>query len=193
MDYQEFFRERYEREEDPWHFGTCPFEKIRHAAMIEFALTMRPRAALDLGAGEGHFLERLLIRAPGLRATGVELDARAQARCRTRLERYGADVIQADLLGYLASPAGDPFDVAICGDVLYYLTPEIVTEQVQPGLVRRLRPGGGLVVSYADVNDHQWTVDVFLGRFRLARQVYIKPVQDPPPWPWMVSLLVLEG
>ena len=42
MDYQDFFRERYERE-DPWHFGSCPFEKIRHDAMIEFALSLRPR------------------------------------------------------------------------------------------------------------------------------------------------------
>lgn len=192
MDYQSFFRERYEQE-DPWHFGSCPFEGTRHAAMIEFALSLHPRAVLDLGCGEGHFLERLLGRAPGVKATGVEIDANAIARCRARLARFGARLVRADLLGFLNSPVEASFDAAFCGDVLYYLAPEVVAGQVVPGVAQRLRPGGGLVVSYADVNDHQWTVEVFRGRFRLARQVYIKPVQDPPPWPWMVSLLVLEG
>ena len=165
MDYQSFFRERY-AQEDPWHFGSCPFEKIRQDAMIEFALSMRPQDTLDLGCGEGHFLGRLLSKAPGIKATGVEMDTNAISRSRSRLARFEARLVQADLLDFVNSPVEESFDAIFCGDVLYYLTPEVVAGQVVPGVVQRLRPGGGLVVSYADVNDHQWTVEVFRDRFR---------------------------
>lgn len=203
MDYREFHRQKYEVE-DPWHYGTSLYEKVRHAAMVEFVLARQPRAVLDLGCGEGHFLARLLNHAPGLRATGVEVDPAAAARCRERLaerqlesgagsfEESRVEILCADLFDFL-SPAGGArnavYDAVVCGDVLYYLPPASVARQVVPGVASLLSPGGGLVVSYADINDHAWTVDVFRTRFRLEQQVYIRPLPDPPPWPWMVALL----
>ena len=195
MDYQEYFRQKYEQE-DPWRFGSCPFEKTRHAAMSELALLKAPRRLIDLGCGEGHFLAYLLTRAPHLEVTGVELEPAAAARCRTRLAGSRAEIIAADLLAFLAARRPQDqgaYDVAVCGDVLYFLPPETVAGTVVPAVARLLRPKGGLVLSYADVNDHDWSVQVFLGRFRSLKQLYIKPLQDPPPWPWLVALLEADG
>lgn len=195
LDYRETFRRAYDAV-DPWHFGDSPFEKTRHDAMSRFALTLSPRRALDLGCGEGHFLENLFGHDPGIEATGVELDGRAAARARDRLNRYKADIVHADLLDYLAGQGPgvrQSFDVAFCGDVLYFLTPDVVSRQVVPVVADLLKPGGGVVLSYADVNNHEWSTDVFLSRFRLVHSVYIRPEQEPPPWPWRVTLMALEG
>lgn len=195
MDYKEYFRRIYEVE-DPWHYGTSLFEKVRFGAMTEFALACSPETVLDLGCGEGHFLEYLLRRAPGLRVTAVELEPVAAARCQARLAQYGVSLHVMDLVDFLAPrrPADSGlYDVAVCGDVLYYLPPQVVSTQVVPGVAHLVRSGGGLVLSYADANDHEWSLKVFRSRFKLEKRVYIKPVQDPPPWPWMVALLAKEG
>lgn len=195
MDYVEYYRQKYQVE-DPWHFGDSPYEKVRHAAMIEFVRHLNPKRVLDLGCGEGHFLSRLISRAPGIRAVGVELNEQAALRCRARLTGHPVEIVSSDLLDYLSKPpepASARFDVAVCGDVLYHLSPGVVRERVLPTLPAFLRPGAGLVLSYADVNDHDWTVDVFKGRFTLTHSVYVRPMCAPPPWPWMVALLILEG
>lgn len=195
MDYVDFYRRMYESE-DPWHFGTSPFEAVRHAAMIEFALSLSPRRVLDLGCGEGHFLGRLLARPGSIEAIGVELDERAARRCRDRLAGFEAQIVTSDLLDYLAHPPGRPeqlCDVAVCGDVLYHLAPEVVRQRVVPALPGFLTRKGGLVISYADVNDHAWTVEVFKSHFALKHSVYIRPLVQPPPWPWVVALMTLEG
>lgn len=195
MDYRETFRRAYDTI-DPWHFGESPFEKVRHDAMSRFALTLRPRRVLDLGCGEGHFLENLFGHEPGIEAIGVELDDRAAARARDRLNRFRADIVHADLLDYLANQGPETrqsFDVVFCGDVLYFLSPAVVSQQVVPAVAGLLRPGGGVVLSYADVNSHEWSTDVFFSHFRTIHSLHVRPEQEPPPWPWRVTLMALEG
>lgn len=195
MDYADYFRRMYDRE-DPWSFGSSPFEKIRHSAMAEFILSLSPRRVLDLGCGEGHFLQHLLARSPEIRAVGIELEPRAAQRCRERLAGFRAEIIVSDLLDFLAGhPAGSggPYDAIVCGDVLYFLNPETVAGRVAPAVKALLRPSGGLVLSYADVNSHEWTVDIFARLLTMRHAVYIRPMQEPPPWPWMVALLTREG
>lgn len=191
MDYASILREKY-REEDPWHYATCLYERVRHAAMAEFALAAEAQRVLDLGCGEGHFLGYLLDRAPYLEAVGVELEPAAAARARTRLAHRRVTLYTQDLADFLAEAAGQ-FDVAVCGDSLYYLAPDYVAARVVPGVARLLRPGGRLVVSYADVNDHGWTVEVFRPRFNLLRRIDLRPFQQPPPYPWVVALLEVVG
>lgn len=193
MDYKGFFQEKYHQTEDPWHFETSLYERVRHAAMTEFALAQSPQRILDLGCGEGHFLSHLLARSPKIEATGVELVSLAAERCRSRLSNFSVQVWEMDLLDYLAQEHETRFDLCICGDVLYYLTPEVVRDRVLPGLDSIVRPGGAIIISYADVNNHDWLTEVFAQRFRLDKQVYIKPMQEPPPWPWVVTLFRVEG
>lgn len=190
--YEEMCRE-YARE-DPWSYGTCLYEKSRHAVMTEFALAGAPRSVLDLGCGEGHFLAHLLAKKPGLRATGVELVPEAAARCRSRLAGYDAAIHTADLLDFLAAPpAGLQADAVICGDVLFLLPPELVSTRVVPGVAALLPPEGPLVISSAGMHDDKrWTVDAFTDRFRLVREMHLQPLIDPPPCTWYVSLLTKE-
>lgn len=199
MDHKEYLRWLYGAV-DPWHYGDSPFEKVRHDAMSRLALTLKPHRVLDLGCGEGHFLENLLEHAPDIQAVGVEYDERAAARARNRLNRFRVELVNTDLLDYLAEPRTEKrqsFDVVFCGDVLYYLCPPLssvdVAQRVVPGITALLRPQGGLVLSYTDVNSHKWTADIFLDRFRVVKSMSVHPEQKPPPWPWMIMLMVSEG
>lgn len=192
MDYKEFSHQIYQTE-DPWHFGTSLFEKARHAAMVEFVLANNPSKVIDLGCGEGHFLEHLLRKASAIEASGVELESKAATRCQKRLSSYPkTKIITADLLDFLQEEPGELFDTVVCGDVLYYLPPDIVAAKVVPAIAHLVRKHGDLVISYADINDHSWNVEIFQSHFRIEKQVYIKPVQNPPPWPWMVALLTVK-
>jgi 2-polyprenyl-3-methyl-5-hydroxy-6-metoxy-1,4-benzoquinol methylase len=164
--------------------------------MAEFALARQPRTVLDLGCGEGHFLEGLLRQAPSLHVTGVDVEPVAAERCRARLAGHHAEILCRDLFDFLSPAERDrraQYDVAVCGDVLYYLPPKEVARLDVPGIASLLSAGGSLVVSYADVNDHAWSVEVFRSAFKVEKEVYIKPVQEPPPWPWMAALLTLGG
>ncbi len=187
MEYQNYFAERY-KSEDPWLFETSLYEKVRHAAMVEFATAGSPRTVLDLGCGEGHFLTRLLKKAPELAVTGVELIPVAAERCRQRLAGFSHNIITSDLIDYLKSQELEIFDVVVCGDVLYYLEPSVVQEVVIPQIRRHLKPAGSVVLSYTDVNDHGWLFDLFAAGFVAKEQIYIKPGINPPPWPWVVAL-----
>lgn len=191
---REEIRRLYEVE-DPWRFGTNVYEKIRHAALAELVMEGAPRRVLDLGCGEGHFLGALLRRAPYIKAVGVELIPEAAARCRKRLSPYNAIIHTADALDFLSPKtvrAHGDFNAVVCGDVLYYIPPRLLAKVVVPG-VALLNPKGRLIVSSAGLHDDKkWTVDSFLGRFRLAYQMHLEPIIDPPPCTWMISLLTPE-
>lgn len=194
MKNRDYFQKIY-KNNDPWHYASDPFERIRLEAMVEFVSLINPGTLLDLGCGEGHFLEHLLNRMPKVKVTGVEFAPTAAERCRSKFSPTNVEVIVSDLLSYLESARKNRkvFDMIICSDVLYFLDPDLVSKRVVRRLASMLTPGGGLIICYADINDHQWTLDVFRGKFRVVRQVYLKPMQKPPPAPFMISLLTLKS
>jgi 2-polyprenyl-3-methyl-5-hydroxy-6-metoxy-1,4-benzoquinol methylase len=99
---------------------------------------------LDLGCGGGRNGE-MLKRAGAREVVGVELDAKAAAEARKRLDR----VCECDLARLDPAELGDePFDAILASDVLEHL---VDAEGVLARAVTRLRPGGAVVVSLPNV------------------------------------------
>jgi 2-polyprenyl-3-methyl-5-hydroxy-6-metoxy-1,4-benzoquinol methylase len=99
---------------------------------------------LDLGCGGGHN-GAMLKKAGAREVVGVELDAKAAAQARKRLDR----VCECDLAHLDPTELGDaPFDAILASDVLEHLSD---AEGVLALAVTRLRPGGAVVLSLPNV------------------------------------------
>jgi len=107
-------------------------------AMLRLADVRAGDVVYDLGAGDG----RIVIaaaRLPGVRAVGIELDARKVAEAR-------ANVARAGLAGRVEIRHGDVFDADLGGAsvVTLFLFPEI-NARLAPKLRRELGPGARIV------------------------------------------------
>ncbi len=136
---------QFGRREDPFGYGTSPYERARLEAM-EAALPVRLESALECGCAEGHFTERLARRAG--RTTSVDISSIALARAKARAP--GARYVQADLLAWEPGEDG-PYDAVVLGDVLYYLDRPGVAEEFGAFFTRAaawVRPGGRLILAH---------------------------------------------
>jgi len=107
-------------------------------AMLQLADVRAGDVLYDLGAGDG----RIVIAAArkyGIRAVGIELDARKVAEAR-------ANVARAGLAGRVEIRQGDVFDTDLreASVVTLFLFPEI-NERLLPKLRAELRPGARIV------------------------------------------------
>lgn len=109
-----FFTER----EDPYRFRTSPFNAARFKSM-EAALGERSyRRALEIGASQGDFTERLAPRTDHLIA--LEVSAVAGRRAQDRLAAFDQVKWVCDDIRTW-SPSRAEFDLIVLADVLYYL------------------------------------------------------------------------
>lgn len=136
---------QFGRREDPFGYGSAPYEKARLEAM-EAALPARLESALECGCAEGHFTERLARRAG--RVTSVDISSIALARAKARAP--SARFVEGDLLTWEPGEDG-PYDAVVLGDVLYYLDrPGVAAEFAAffPRAAAWLRPGGRLILAH---------------------------------------------
>lgn len=96
-------------------------------------------AVLDVGCGQGQFLE--LLTAADIAAQGVDSDARMVAHCHAK----GLSVAGADLFAYLAEQR-DHFDGIFSSNVIEHLAAGEVLRFIQLSYAA-LKPGGVLVLA----------------------------------------------
>jgi 2-polyprenyl-3-methyl-5-hydroxy-6-metoxy-1,4-benzoquinol methylase len=115
---------------------------------------------LDVGCGAGEVGDAARRSRPGLEVCGIERDARAAGRARTRLDRvFEADA--ADALDSLVA-SGETFDAFLLADVLEHLPDPVAVLRA----CRRLaRPGATLVASVPNVTHLSLVRDLVRGRF----------------------------
>jgi SAM-dependent methyltransferase len=129
------------------------FDTFVHDLLVRTVAERRPRRVLDVGCGAGLQLAGVLEAAPAATGVGVDVDAGAAAlAARTLRERGLADratVATVDVRNALAEgpggPLGEPFDLALLANVVYYLPPRerVPLLRAVAGL---LAPGGTLLV-----------------------------------------------
>lgn len=153
---------QFGRREDPFAYGSTPYEKTRLDAMESALAGRRWGRVLEAGCAEGHFTERLLRLAD--RVTALDISAVALARARRRAP--AADLAEADLLAW-EPRAGERYDAIVLGDVLYYLDrPGVAVEfgELFARVASWLRPGGRLLLA------HGFAGDLELARRRSFRE-----------------------
>lgn len=99
----------------------------------------RCKRVLDVGCGEGQFLE--LLRAEGVDAAGIDVDQGMVARCHQK----GLDVTKADLFEYLPQHQGE-FDGIFCSNLIEHLSAQEAIRFTQLAC-GSLRAGGVFLVA----------------------------------------------
>ena len=138
---------QFRRREDPFAYGSAPYELRRLEAMDEALSDRRWPRALEAGCAEGHFTEKLARRAERVLALDISAVALERARRRAPAARFA----RADLLDW-APPPGERFDLIVLGDVLYYLDRPGVAAEFEalfPRVAGWLAPGGRLLLAHA--------------------------------------------
>ncbi len=108
---------------------------------------------LDIGSGEGYFLE--LLAARGVSGVGIDHSERAVAAARKR----GMQAILGDPFAHLRAEEGT-FDGIFCCHVIEHFPPERAQELI--GLAaRRLAPGGLLVLVTPNVGNIEVLSEIF--------------------------------
>ena len=144
---------QFGKREDPFAYGTTPYEAARLEAMDKALGNAPIGAALEVGCAEGHFTARLAARA----ARVIALDISSVALERAR-KRAPAAFIEADLMTWDPGMFA-PFDAIVLGDVLYYLDRPGVSEEFAalfPRVASWLKPGGRLLLAHGYAGDGEF-------------------------------------
>ena len=136
-----YFDALYARAPDPWDFATSAYEHAKYDATLAALGERRFARGLEAGCSIGVLTERLAERCDELVAVDVAQVAVDAARARLA-GRAEVHVCRASLPEQW--PAGS-FDLVVASEVLYYLDRRTLRDELLPGLVARLRPGGVLL------------------------------------------------
>jgi SAM-dependent methyltransferase len=136
----------------PYEIKASPHSS--HGVLLSWLAAARPGRVLDVGCSDGRF--GALVREQGHRVVGV--DVTKHEGIGERLDGF----VEADLNDGLPAELGDGFDVIVAADVLEHT--------IDPGsllddLVRRLSPGGSILVSVPNISHWYPRGRVAIGRF----------------------------
>jgi len=107
--------------------------------LIKRMLQKEKGRLLDVGCGDGFFLEQLI--AMGFECVGLEPSTQAAELCQARVGPLGGQVHCQEIRDYHPT---DPFDVVVCGEVLEHVEDDV---DMLIHIHRLLRPGGTLVLT----------------------------------------------
>lgn len=130
---------------------------LRYDIVARELAKIAPKRVLEIGCGQGALGARLAVRADYI---GVEPDIRSFTTARARIEALGGTVVNgtdADV------PEGSPFDVVCAFEVLEHIEDDRVA---LADWVRRVRPGGRLVLSVPAFQARFGPMDSFAGHYR---------------------------
>ncbi len=131
---------------------------------------------VDLGAGEGRYLEVLLQSFPRSRGTWVDASEPMLDRARERLDRFGSRVefLLTDVRGPAPLPDGRA-DVIVSSRVIHHFEPETI-RRLYHAAFDRLGSGGFLFNL-----DHVGVPDEWEERYRRVREKFFPRRRPPRP------------
>jgi 2-polyprenyl-3-methyl-5-hydroxy-6-metoxy-1,4-benzoquinol methylase len=141
-------------------------EAIRKIQRKFADLFHKGEAVLDLGCGDGIFLE--LLRDRGVRGIGVDSFPACVESCR----RNGLTVHQSDILQFLQQAEG-PYDGVFCSHIVEHLSPTDVLTLIHHSR-RVMRSGGRMIIVTPNPKD----IEVITERFWLDI-THVRPYPIP--------------
>lgn len=120
------FEEIFKRAGDPWEFENSEFEDMRFKVMRDYLLEVGGGKVLELGCAEGHFTERIAGDCESLVCIDVSPTAIKKAWGKTGEPEYLCGDFTRD-----NTLLEGCYDVAIAGEILYYLTEKEIEETLK--------------------------------------------------------------
>ena len=140
---QEFFEEKYRRQQDPWNFAGSDYEQQRYDAIVQALAHRQYGQAFEPGCSVGVLTARLAPLCERLQAMDISPTAVQQAQSRCRL-LSNVEITCGAFPGSL--PRG-PFDLIVFSEVGYYLD-EAQLQTAGDELVQRLAPQGVFLAAH---------------------------------------------
>ena len=164
------FARIYDASQDPWGFGTSPYEQGKYDRTIETLGDRHFTSGLEIGCSIGFLTRRLAARCDTL--LGVDLVEKplqaARARC---ADLPGIRFQQMQVPGQW--PDGR-FDLMVFSEVLYFLTPADI-EACARRVAATLIPGGTVVlVNWLGQSDDPCTGDEAADHFLAATHAVLR-------------------
>jgi predicted TPR repeat methyltransferase len=157
----EYFERMYAASPDPWDFVGSSYERAKYLATLAVLGERNFHCAFEIGCSIGFLTSMLATKCQSLLAVDVVESALVMAR------ETCATLKHVNLQVPLDWPEKQEFDLIICSEVLYFLSPtdiEIVAELVFESLL----PGGNvLLVNYTEQIDEPCSGD-------RAAEIFIK-------------------
>ena len=186
----------FSRGQDPYHYGSNPYETARLEAMKKALGTRVYRHALEIGCAEGAFTKVLAEHVEGLTALDISEVALERARLLLKGRKKTAFIV-TDIRVWSPSE-GLRYDIIVLGDVLYYLDKPMVREEFEKTFKRIggwLEEGGRIVLAHGFAGDKEKTHRRgFRERFEKLgfKMVSEEVVPDPDGGPVSCLLSVLQ-
>ena len=189
----------YSEREDPYRFQGSRFNRLRFEAMLSCLGDARPSRALEIGASQGDFTERLAPRVA--RLTAMEVSEVASRRAQDRLSALrNVEWVCDDIRSW--EPSEPAYDLIVLAEVLYYLDKPFSRgefDRLFSRVVGWMSPGGRLILVHGYVGAPQRLVRLgYRERFESLglklvseRVIAIDPAEEPVQS--LVSLLEKQG
>ena len=152
----EYFEYVYTANDDPWNFGSSPYEAAKYARSLAALPRAHYRRALEVGCSIGVLSGLLAARAERLHST----DVNEQALSRARVRNAAHPNITFERRRLPDELPDGPFDLVMLSEVLYYLSPGDL-ERALDAVLERTEPGGNLMLVHwtPPVHDYPQTGD----------------------------------
>ncbi len=157
-----YFEGLYRAEEDPWRFGSSPYEEAKYHRTVEALGAERAQRGLEIGCSIGVLTAMLAERCDALLATDLSATALEAARRRCgALGNVAFDLAPAPI--YV--PDGR-FDLIVLSEVLYYFAPTDL-ERLAAKISTAAAPGARLLlVHWLGETDYPLAADEAVERFQ---------------------------
>ncbi len=120
---------------------------------------------LDLGCGDASCIATTVQGTPVRHVIGVDLSSDALALAAQNFAQVSvpSELVQADLLGYLAQPSTKPVDVIVCGFAVHHLS--TAEKETFFQRARRLLDAGSLLLMYDTYRSPEESRAEYLARY----------------------------
>ena len=172
------FQQLYASADDPWGFGSSPYERDKYRRTVALLGDRRFARGLEVGCSIGVLSRLLADRCDTL--LGVDIVEQPLAAARARCEAMPAVTFRRMRVPD-EWPEG-PFDLMVFSEVLYFLTPADI-ERCAARVAGSLTPDAAVVlVNWLGVSDDPCTGDEAAERFIAATQGLLQvAAQDRQP------------